>query len=133
EQGALIRDRGGQDDIVDADPVGRNQDQVGAVGVDVPNLARVQQLHTVPPDSGLDAILTSRLVPRVGWGQPGWRFRFHPRISGQAESVGQPGEWAFRYFRSVGTLWGISLIAVYPPATWLVAGSLDGAATRRSK
>jgi hypothetical protein len=49
EQRALVRDPGRQDDVVDRQPVRRDQDQVVAVLVDVADLAGVQQLHRVAP------------------------------------------------------------------------------------
>jgi hypothetical protein len=53
EDFALVRNRRGQHDVVDGDPVGGDQDQIVAVGVDVADLARVQQLHGVQVDHAI--------------------------------------------------------------------------------
>src|SRR5699024_1600177 len=45
---ALVRDGGGQHDVVDAHAVGGHQDEVVTVGVDVTHLAGVQQFHVFP-------------------------------------------------------------------------------------
>src|SRR5699024_11059219 len=46
---ALVRDGGGQHDVVDAHAVGGHQDEVVTVGVDVTHLAGVQQFHVFLP------------------------------------------------------------------------------------
>src|SRR5262249_39481303 len=45
---ALVRDGRRQDHVIDRHAVGGNQDQVVPVGVDVPDLARVQKFHDEP-------------------------------------------------------------------------------------